>query len=599
MPAARRKRGPQKEKSTKKQKVNEQPTTSVSLVWDVWVIICQMMNQPKTGDMYNMSLVSKSFNAIMTPILYNSLILGPGRSSADPESSKKTTPQVFENLVRRLLDDSNARLRRYVQVVTVLNFDSWLASSADIPFRDFILGDGFPALLSHLPNLRLVRFFGSLQIDGFPRAKIHPNICDLPGKPEIQLLGEKGEYDETPPQPLSSVSTLHAEIDRCSVHEARCIGAGNLLFECPNLSTLSLSALSYSQRTTRFFVPRPNVFLIGNQSFPPIRDLTLNGWQIYDAELFLWRDRFPWTLLTSLSLGPEPTHQVLRIMAGYPRTLKQLKVEAYAGEGESACLALAEFLSPLSQVESLLSLELRNYFCDMWPIVQHSKLVNLCVHNTEPWTPGEARRVLSVEDLVLLDEHCPNLETLDLDIDRPNDEWPWETIYTLATGFKNLRKLSLHVEVGIANLKTRLAPVFNYASAKEIGRDFYRDRWEASKHHQGSPSHPSPTAEKFPGRFPHLVLWSGGFLCRNPKVEPRRACFEENHTATFWIFPPANPGGEPEFHHLQRWELDAIQKPCAVGSAYYKSLQRRVEAVVEGPKPLKGKSEGSKKTKKG
>lgn len=107
-------------------------------------------------------------------------------------------------------------------------------------------------------------------------------------------------------------------------------------------------------------------------------------------------------------------------MAGHGTQLKHLKVEAFASQPESCCGGLGEFLVAFDTLETL---EVRNYKCSIETVVTHTRLMKLCLHNAEPW-PGEPPRpVLSEAELVLLDTCCPNLESLEIDIQRDKNQW--------------------------------------------------------------------------------------------------------------------------------------------------------------------------------
>lgn len=81
-----------------------------------------------------MCLVSKSFNALATPILYRSIVLrnptpskewrrGKGEFTLRHQCTLLATDETLFpfRVARRLLDDSNVQLRRYVRDVVVEN----------------------------------------------------------------------------------------------------------------------------------------------------------------------------------------------------------------------------------------------------------------------------------------------------------------------------------------------------------------------------------------------------------------------------------------------------------------------------------------------
>ncbi|KAJ5101853.1 hypothetical protein NUU61_004075 [Penicillium alfredii] len=302
------------------------------------------------------------------------------------------------------------------------------------------------------------------------------------------------------------------------------------------------------------------------------------------------RDRFPWSILSSLSIGPQSEHacRTLDHMAGFARSLKTLKLEVFYEKRNQNCESPKRFLLSF---DTLVYLELQNYPCPVQAIAQHTQLVRLCLHSTESWNPQAQRNVLSKEDLEHLDAHCPHLEYLELDIERQNDDWPWDILTTLATVFDHLRKLTLHFHLG--NTRNPQMPVLNYHSAQEIRNVFYKSRQAAFERYPGihtsekaraEPSSTSASAS-FLSKLERLTLKTGfeKSLRRYPDPYPRRAAWAELHTVTFELRPPKTAIEKPEFTHLQRQELEAIPDRRAVDPAYYKKLKKMVDAAVEGP----------------
>lgn len=154
----------------------------------------------------------------------------------------------------------------------------------------------------------------------------------------------------------------------------------------------------------------------------------------------------------------------------------------------------------------------------------------------------------------------------------------------LAASFDHLRRLSLHVDIGIANLRFPLVPVLNYQSAKRIARLFFLERRAVFDIHRDQ----SKGRTAVPSKLEKLILWTG---CSLRSVElkcSRRIQFERTHSATFLFFPPVSPDADPDFNHMEQWELDAIKDSRSKKTQHYQDLKKRVKAAVEGPKPWKG-----------
>lgn len=154
--------------------------------------------------------------------------------------------------------------------------------------------------------------------------------------------------------------------------------------------------------------------------FPPIEDLSFNGYRPDIVEWVHWRDRFCWQNLTSLTLGPDGDHYVLRLIKGHVTALRRLKLTAWLGRGVNNCEELQDFLLSFNTLESL---EVKGYSFPVYAIGNHPNLTRLCLHTIETDKPERPRRVLTIEDIERIDMYCPNITDLELDIQRGDGKW--------------------------------------------------------------------------------------------------------------------------------------------------------------------------------
>ncbi|KAL4899097.1 hypothetical protein BDW74DRAFT_184100 [Aspergillus multicolor] len=170
--------------------------------------------------------------------------------------------------------------------------------------------------------------------------------------------------------------------------------------------------------------PGPGLGLV----FPPLEELSLDGYRMDDAEWAYWRDGLEWTRLRSLSVGPQSTFGLyeqtlcgtLGQFAGFATALTTLRVHSFAGLDEGGLGGWREGLARLLEAfASLEVLELVGY----WPsragaICRHRGLKEFTMHVDEMPLKGRERGVFSAEDFVILDRACPELRALEVDVER-------------------------------------------------------------------------------------------------------------------------------------------------------------------------------------
>jgi hypothetical protein len=395
---------------------------------DIWRLIFQVTTKQ---DLRNLCSVSKSFNSIATPLLYRSITLVEPADSFHDISRfhlEKKQPDHLKGhwyLLSRLEDEANHSLRTFVQEV-ILTCPLDRIIDRDTIFQ-LQLDNRLPNLIARLPNLRRISIgIVPLQSDNLIRT-----ICDHSRKPELILLQQDGIMADCTfiDQPLPCVSTLHASVnpfdERRGSDEATqnrsMLAIQRLLFHSPNLRSFSLTVYG-NYGGCVIVMPRFGVIqtfqLTGEETFPPIKELKLNGYRMNDDEWKHWRDRFNWSKLSSLSIGPQNSYQLLGRMAGYATSLTTLKVSMYANEGYEDREGLEQLLLSFNLLETL---ELKGYICSVDAIANHGNLSNLLLHEDESAVKEHSRRVLSVQELDHLDIHCPKLKSLKVDIERSNN----------------------------------------------------------------------------------------------------------------------------------------------------------------------------------
>ncbi|KAL2838198.1 hypothetical protein BJX68DRAFT_272691 [Aspergillus pseudodeflectus] len=550
---------------------------------DIWRLI---LEQVEREDLYELCLTSKIFNSVATPLLYRTIPLValepdplgtlPWHKREEPVFTSKGFPLRRQwHLLSRLEDERNDTLRNYVQELDLsTNFGP---GQLDHRFLKHLLEDDrLPKLIGRLPNLRRVK----LDVEELQTEDVIRAIAQHPRNPELSLQtyisGEKTFYTQAQAaRPLPCVTSLQVSVspfDQRNAENQYVLAAQRLIFNCPNLRSLSLT-LWWQYGGCVISAPRYPITtsfqFTGNEVFPPIESLALDGYgnRMSEGEWTHWRDRFNWSKLSSLTLGPQDASGILDRVGGYATALTSLEVSAYVDERTQNRAGLEALLQAFG---SLKTLKLDGYICSVKAIAQHKDLEELWLHEDESAAAGRERMVLTVVDLEYLDNECPRLKTLKVDIKRGDDKLPTDVLSKLATGFKNLQSLSLHFELGLPDTKHPITPTINYTSVRSIAQSFFAERKQAALN-----------TDTFT-----LTLWTG---------KPGYVSFEKLYTATYEIrLPGGKDSGEVHVRHLEKEELGSPEsRPCqrkrnALGVFgnqvfWVTELRKRVEAAVEGP----------------
>ncbi|KPM35888.1 hypothetical protein AK830_g10676 [Neonectria ditissima] len=523
----------------------------------------KVYSKPGERDFYNLCLVSKTFYSLAVVRLYHTIRMGPRlpthveywnwRSPLTEEqrikNSKRKKMQSREAqwhdsgvLIRRLAADPNEVQIRAVREIEILGFPDKNDNIASELNRD----GGIAALVKVLPNLQRVWLYPS-------HSRFEALIHSLNGHanhPQLHLLGENGARPIAGPLPC--VTTIRANVDPCfdtrDEPNRRIPRLQQLFFACPNLKSFSFSTYGgYGGCFTRRPFHR-RVFgfqFTGEEIFPPLESLLFSSHMGLD-EWPHWRDRFDWSNLRSLSLGPQLDTEFLELLTGHAKTLRSLTAETWAGESDMVheeddditdeemnagradrdmCPQLEGFLMSFDTLERL---TIRGVSVPILSLTMHSGLKELCYHLIELPRGGARRPTLSVVDLEELDASCPDLELIEIDIDRQSG-WPNDILETLAARFIKLRHLTLHCEVGIdwdeeSSDNKLCLPTLDEDLAKKFAQPFFTLRSRS--------------------RLEMLTLKTGEHLRRFPQREPLYRTVERGSSISIHIRAPSSPEGE-------------------------------------------------------
>lgn len=425
-------------------------------MWYVWYLTCEVLCRPEYSslmayklnksyvrhetkkDLASLCLASKAMNDLATAFLYRSLTF---------EMSEDTLVGNAGGLLYRLLDTSHDSPRCFVREITISPYQKYTPSNTP-PYVTRLLWttdtDKQPLsrLIECLPNLRQVRYESLYRyLDGFSVLR-ETNTrnrlgvpCDLsdsymtsidehPQKPELHLLAGDGEKPCV--RSLPSVTLIRVLWDTKSDINGQSPPLQtdnflNYITSCPNLKSCSWAATHPKEligRTTDDFEGSSI-----HKPFPFLKHLALYQYYIGSQMWHGWQDHFNWSSLSSLEIGqglfaPEN----LEVMTGHLNNLKSLRVTGSDIQNEELCGSLENFLVAFG---TLVDLEILNCFVPVHAIARHSRLVNLRVHISDTWNCQDSRTVFENVDLISLDTLCPQLENLELDIERDTQKDDW------------------------------------------------------------------------------------------------------------------------------------------------------------------------------
>jgi hypothetical protein len=374
--------------------------------------------------------------------------------------------------------------------------------------------------------------------------------------PELQLLDENGTRVVV--GAIRSVTVLRARVnpfyERGGTPNRLMPGLQKLFFACPNLKSFSLGLFGNYGGCVMITLRHPllrSFRLTGEETFPPLESLSLDGYNMESDEWDHWRDGLDWSKLSSMSFGPEtcdPILQYLTLSRVHVGSLRTLSVQSWAEEDMTSYPELEAFLMSFENLEQL---TVKGHYLANHAMYNHPGLKKLCLHAIELPREGSGRPTLGAADLSELDIRCPKLEELEIDIHRDGAGWvstltiyarrrdcslitlsqPKHIIEALAARFANLRHLALHAEVGINfedcarnDSELLMLPKLDEDLAKAFAEPFFALR-------------------RRPSRLTSITLKTGESLRRFPQWAPAYSQHEDAASVTVRIQAPAQPGG--------------------------------------------------------
>ncbi|OKP14567.1 hypothetical protein PENSUB_13919 [Penicillium subrubescens] len=505
------------------------------------------------NDLSNVCSVCRSFDVIATPFLYRSLIFrgspidGSHWSKLPDDEEVKTQDEAEKlsfGLLCRLLDNRNDLLRSFVREMTFEEGNPDRVWRMLQPPNDVLA-----TLVNRLPNLETIHYHDDLPItDGFVKVLLGHKKA-----PKLHLLGEYGRTRVNTKMPF--VQKLHTSVDakaraprdlseaekrtRARPWEPQELALHDLFNAFPNLEELSVSVNWLQGGCVMGGRPSPTriseLDLPEGAKFPPLTSLSLSGYSVEGDEAALWRDSFPWERLRSLSLGVQSTPGLLELATGKVVNLKEFQITSYDPLSSSA--GLDGFLRSIDSLESLTA---KGAVPSLNSVLHQSSLKHVCLHEIEE--PDRERQTLDAEQIGNLSRHCPKLTSLEIDLD-PNGTWPDDIVRALATGFKNLHRLSIHIGLGIAHaeenpsMEEDFPQVLTESKAQDFGKRFFELRG--------------------PSVLETITLKTGENLRWFRQWQPMYARAEGNCAKVFEIYAPIEGNDEPRLKELEsdddRW----------------------------------------------
>lgn len=250
------------------------------------------------------------------------------------------------------------------------------------------------------------------------------SIDEHPQKPELHLLAGDGQRPCVRSLPsVTLISVLGDTKSDINGHSSplQTDNFLNYITSCPNLKSCSWAV----RHPNKLIGRTPDDFEGSSvhKPFPFLKHLALYQYYIGNRMWHGWQDHFNWSSLSSLEIGQGLfASENLEVMTGRLNNLKSLRITGSDIQNEEICGSLEKFLVAF---DTLVDLEILNCFVPVHAIARHSRLVNLCVHTGDTWNCQDSRTVFENADLISLDALCPQLENLELDIERDTEKDDW------------------------------------------------------------------------------------------------------------------------------------------------------------------------------
>jgi hypothetical protein len=157
--------------------------------------------------------------------------------------------------------------------------------------------------------------------------------------------------------------------------------------------------------------------LADKETFPPLENLSLSGYFPLEDEWRHWKEKVLWSNLKSLSLGEIHTDDYFGPIIGHVQNLTSFSISAWSGPPSDTHPDLNRFLASFDTLECL---TIKGYFVSICAVTRHSNLQRFTIHTAE--NSVRERPILEARDISYLDQKCPQLRFLEIDI-HGKDEW--------------------------------------------------------------------------------------------------------------------------------------------------------------------------------
>ncbi|KAH8651427.1 hypothetical protein BX600DRAFT_441856 [Xylariales sp. PMI_506] len=381
-----------------------------------------------------------------------------------------------------------------------------------------------------------------------------------------------------------------------------------ILLSCPNVRALSLDFSQPRQGCVVYHVPHEyHGFGFADGEHPPaLEELSIIsypwgtgvrrdahstsvphgniGYPGNGSEVDYWAENFNWSRLHRLQANEQILNTLGSKIAKKLIALEQVEVTPIRFMATES--SIQDFLDDVPSSLQSLTIPSLSYV-NIVSLARHAEsLRRLYVHQNESYKTAWRDIAITAGELTMLRENLPNLEELELDIDRTlavesqsDADWPWASLDILA-GFRKLRSLKLWFELGIGNRSMLPQPRVNAESAVRLCS--YLHQRQARSPFTGQPplkrlhvcsGAPPPLGRGLPG---HGAFWprnnSTSFVCE---------LSEHDDEAARGIFNVMCPDLSRELNVELRRILAGSQRSLSQNTGHVK-----LELALEGPKPL-------------
>ena len=246
---------------------------------------------------------------------------------------------------------------------------------------------------------------------------------------------------------------------------------------------------------------------------------TIVGYPEKVCEEDYWIENFDWSRTRNLQLS-----RVSMALGLTPKltALKEVVLTCTSGPVEYGKSISELFTKVPTSLESIQAPDI-GYPTVAGILMHSSSLRTLKLHQPEKMQEGDTSwraAAISEHSLRQIQEHCPKMVEMELDIDREGD-WPWETFNIIAR-FSQLKCLTIWFELGVRDPESPVKPYTTFDAAGMIF-EYLRDTSPTQqsllatlKIHSGTPPPPPPRVIPGRGRIYTSPWWrdqSSSFDC--------------------------------------------------------------------------------------